>query len=124
MSARSESVAAQIASALHKAIQIKYPHTDETVGEDEIDVYPGSGVWLRKKGEGVGALIGDKKRYFVLVYSQLARTLRMAYFVELVGTQPLDRRGSIPVSSLSTIAARGAELRVVSFLNTTSAEPI
>jgi hypothetical protein len=115
LSARSEANAAQIAAALHTAIRAKYQTTDDANSTgDEIDVCPGVGIWLRKKGEGVGALTGDKKRYFVLLFAQHARTLRMAYFAELVGTQPTDRRGAIPVSGLSNIVARGAELRIVS----------
>ncbi len=82
--------------------------------DDEIDVQPGDGVWMTKQGEGLGGLAPNKRRYFVLVFAQRARTLRMAYFAELAGSQPVDRKGAVPVSTLSTIASRGREIKIVS----------
>lgn len=115
LGARSEAIAAQLCAVLVAAVRAKYPPHEEVVSaDDEIDVLPGQGVWLAKRGEGLGALSADKKRYFVLVYSQRSRALRMAYYADLQGRQPLDRKGAIPVSLLSSISARGVELRIVS----------
>ena len=115
LGARSEAIAAQLCAVLVAAVRAKYPPHEEVVAaDDEIDVLPGQGVWLAKRGEGLGALSADKKRYFVLVYSQRSRALRMAYYADLQGRQPLDRKGAIPVSMLSSISARGVELRIVS----------
>ncbi len=76
--------------------------------EDDIeDVLKGRGVWLAKKGEGLGVLTGDKKRYFLLVRGAFTKTLHWNYYVDVADGVPSNKKGSVPVLPTSLISAKG-----------------
>ena len=88
---------------------------DDDIQEDDMDMLDGKGVWLQKKGEGVGAaLTGEKKRYFVLVEGKTTHMLKFTYFasVDKAG-QPYNRKGYIPIIPSSSIFAMGKQILVV-----------
>ncbi len=72
-----------------------------------------AGVWLGKKGEGLGALTGEKKRYFVLVFGTDSRMLMFAYYADVQNGRPVDRKGFIPLSPESRVSASGTSLVIV-----------
>jgi hypothetical protein len=102
-------------------VRDRYTDDSEASGEvrddyDDLEVYPGRGVWLFKKGEGLGLLSGDKRRYFVLVRRDSSRTLLFHYYAAFTSGRPTDLKGSIDVLPLTHVYCNGAELTIVSLL--------
>eukprot|EP00047_Mylnosiga_fluctuans_P019018 m.77744 g.77744 ORF g.77744 m.77744 type:complete len:1563 (+) comp7929_c0_seq1:66-4754(+) len=85
---------------------------DPVLTELEKEVFEGAGAWFVKKGEGVGALTGGKRRYFVLRYGQSTGMLRLNYYSECVDGTPRDKKGYIPISHVSTFTAQGKTLLI------------
>ena len=85
-----------------------------SAASERMEAVPGLDVWLSKKGEGLGALTGEKKRFFTLERGVESGCLRVAYFGPGPGGQPGELKGSIPLFPTTTVEASGRQLLVVS----------
>lgn len=65
--------------------------------EAEVNLSLEGGVWLDKRGTGMGKLTGDKHRYFLLVYGCQSGSLRLNYYGALEEDMPRDKKGFIEV---------------------------
>lgn len=81
--------------------------------DDETELQPGSGMWLSKRGEGLGLLTADKRRFFVLVRREAARTLALNYYVNCTQGRPDDLKGAIALLPNCVVTAHGNELTIV-----------
>ena len=80
--------------------------------EEEVNLLPGTGIWLTKKGEGVASR--ERKRYFVLLKGKNSKLLKLAYFVDVKNGVPIDRKGFVPLTVMSNISTKGALIMIVS----------
>eukprot|EP00039_Didymoeca_costata_P029829 m.26570 g.26570 ORF g.26570 m.26570 type:complete len:1345 (-) comp7810_c0_seq1:2-4036(-) len=82
--------------------------------EEEVNMYPGRGEWFMKKGKGIGALVGDKRRYLSLFYNKNAKSLRFNYFVQLAGRArvPIHKKGYIAINTSSKIECDDKRLMI------------
>ena len=71
------------------------------------------GVWLSKKGEGLGAFTKEKKRYFTLLYGADSRMLKFVYFEDVHHGAPKGRKGFIPLTPASAISVHGCVILIV-----------
>ena len=85
---------------------------DMADNEEEIDMLPQRGVWLSKKGEGV--TLGEKMRYFTLMFGMESRMLKLAYYAAFKNGQQTERKGFIPVTRLSNLTLKGVNFNIVS----------
>ena len=92
----------------------KYPEGKlASLGEEQVNVLPGLDVWLYKKGEGLGALSDEKRRFFVLQETTGTKALRIAYFAPGPDGKAGSYKGRIPIYPSSTIAAKGGKITIV-----------
>ena len=82
--------------------------------DDEEDILGGKGVWLSKKGEGMGKLTGSKKRYFLLVFGSFTKVLKWNYYSNVKLGSPIDKKGHIAILPSSEITSKGKDLTIVS----------
>ena len=68
-----------------------------TLVEAEVNLSLEGGVWLDKRGTGMGKLTGDKHRYFVMVYGCQSGSLRLNYYGALEEDVPRDKKGFIEI---------------------------
>jgi hypothetical protein len=80
----------------------------------ETDVLAGRGVWLEKKGEGLGR---SQKRYFMLYQDSVTRDLHFVYFENFAKGTPAGRKGFIPFNRASTVSVSGTLMAIVSLTN-------
>ena len=67
LASASPSEAAEWATLLQLQMKKQYPDgVLATPANEKTRDLPGLGLWMAKRGEGLGALAGDKKRYFLL----------------------------------------------------------
>lgn len=71
------------------------------------------GVWLSKRGEGLGALTAEKRRYFVLLFGADTKMLKFTYFADVVQGVPTGRKGFVPLDRASQISANGNHIIIV-----------
>jgi hypothetical protein len=110
--------ALQWAQLLKDAIQQHYPTGEISRGEEETPI-AGLGVWLLKKGEGLGALTGPKRRFFTLTRGTQSGLVKMAY-AESEDTGP---KGAILLSPLSNISSADRTVLIVSLFVAASCPP-
>jgi hypothetical protein len=93
------------------------PQDEPDVMEDETErsvPRADKGVWLAKKGEGLGAFTGEKRRYFVPVLGVDTKMLKFVYFEDVQHGRPVGRKGFVPIDRQTRISASGASLIIVS----------
>jgi hypothetical protein len=103
-------------SAAAAANDLPEDEAGAVVKEQETDVKTSAraaGVWLSKKGEGFGALTGEKRRYFVLLYGIDSRMLKFTYFADVQHGRPIDRKGFVPLTTESRVSASGSHITIV-----------
>ena len=81
--------------------------------DDEEDVLGGKGVWLSKKGEGLGLLTGSKRRYFLLVRGCASGLLKLNYYSDVRGGGPVDKKGAIELLPNASISTDGSTILIV-----------
>ena len=109
-----------LVSVLKEAIGETFPDAQvfsaAETDESEVPMIPSGGIWMSKKGEGLGAaLTGEKRRFFELVYSTKKKMLLLNYFAGLNNNVPVDKKGSVLITQASSISPKGQNLNVVSF---------
>ena len=78
--------------------------------EGEIDVHlSGLDCILSKKGEGLGALTGVKKRFFSLAQGSRSHVLKINYYEKQGGIQ----KGTVILSHTSVVDVHGPQISIV-----------
>jgi hypothetical protein len=115
--------ASAITARLQAALDESYPRSvpapsfDSQELETETDVLlsRSGGMWLVKKGEGLGA--GDKRRLFVPAFGRSTRALKLNYYAECNSGVPADKKGCIVVTPFSDVSTTGANIVIVRFVD-------
>lgn len=77
----------------------------------EVDLFPGRGVSLRKRGES--ARSGDRKRYFKMAFSWSEGKCIFNYYGRFLEGEPRDLKGHIPLDRQSVVLVQDQQLLVV-----------
>lgn len=102
-------------SASQSIMQVHDSSGDESSSDEEnVEMIPHKGVWLYKKGEGLGRITGAKRRYFQLVYGISTRKLKLNYYANIVQGIPSARKGHINIFPNSPIVSKGKAIEIVS----------
>ena len=88
-------------------------HASSAGDDDEEDVLGGKGVWLSKKGEGLGLLTGSKRRYFLLRAGIQSQLLKFVYFETFKEGSLGKRKGAILLTPSSIISSSEKTLKIV-----------
>lgn len=80
--------------------------------DDEEDVLQGRGVWMSKKGEGLGMLTGAKKRFFLVVFGTFTKVLKWNYYAHVKHDVPVDKKGHVRLYPTSEFTAKGKDLTI------------
>jgi hypothetical protein len=101
-------------SILLSSIETAYPGgaLPESAEESCVDL-PTLNVWLFKKGEGIGALTGEKRRFFILQRAVNTGSLRIAYFAPDASDQPTVLKGKIMLYPSTTVEAQDSAILLV-----------
>eukprot|EP00040_Diaphanoeca_grandis_P007008 m.39356 g.39356 ORF g.39356 m.39356 type:complete len:1062 (+) comp18174_c1_seq2:282-3467(+) len=83
--------------------------------DSEVDMLPGHGDYLTKRGKGLGKHTADKKRYFTLIYTEETSTVRLNYYVEIAGLRriPINKKGFVAIDTSSQFIAKERVLEVI-----------
>lgn len=93
-----------------------FDEIQQIVSEDyEVDLLPGHGDYLTKRGKGLGKHTADKRRYFTLVYVGDSNTVRLNYYVELagLGRVPINKKGFVAIDASSQFICKDRILEVI-----------
>eukprot|EP00041_Stephanoeca_diplocostata_P034965 m.1214994 g.1214994 ORF g.1214994 m.1214994 type:complete len:1097 (-) comp24607_c0_seq1:4742-8032(-) len=81
----------------------------------EVDLLPGHGDWMLKRGKGIGKYTEDKLRYFTVVYVKNLQRLRLNYYTQLAGRAriPMGKRGFVAIDYVSKILRSDKKLQII-----------
>lgn len=81
----------------------------------EVDLLPGHGDWMLKRGKGIGKYTEDKLRYFTVVYVKNLQRLRLNYYTQLAGRAriPMGKRGFVAIDYVSKIQRTDKKLQII-----------
>jgi hypothetical protein len=117
LTADSAEEATRWAGLLREHIALRYPEgelppsaRDDDEDEEELS---GLGKWLGKKGEGLGVLTGEKKRFFVLMWGRQTQQLKLCYYAKLQHGLPVNRKGFVVVTPATLVQSQGKTITLV-----------
>ena len=85
-----------MSSSLHAVAQHDEPNIPND--EDEENLWEGRGVWMVKKGEGIGR---DRRRFFTLVMGKESGAIKLNYYGSVKDDRPVDKKGFIVIGPSS-----------------------
>eukprot|EP00050_Salpingoeca_kvevrii_P000684 m.153956 g.153956 ORF g.153956 m.153956 type:complete len:2367 (-) comp10181_c0_seq1:22-7122(-) len=77
-------------------------------GENEIQVLPGRGVWLVKKGRQ--AMSESKRRFFTLVKGEKSHWLKFNYYKSFRNNRPHEKKGGIRLYNETKLSSVGSNI--------------